>query len=88
MNDIDMDSQWALCFEFMTQSYGGEVALVSNDWKKVSFTYKITHIPAKNLVVGYFRMKDGTIAELIVMGVVSVYAVSNTIMIKLFVFNE
>ncbi|XP_053406689.1 uncharacterized protein LOC123547647 [Mercenaria mercenaria] len=69
MNDIDMDSEWALCFEFMTQSYGGEVALVSNDWKKVSFTYKITHIPGKNLVVGYFRMKDGTIAELIVMGV-------------------
>jgi hypothetical protein len=73
MNDIDMDSQWALCFEFMTQAHSGEVALVSNDWKKASFTYKITHIPDKNLVVGYFRMKDGTIAELVVMGVVSCY---------------
>ena len=70
MNDIDMDSEWALCFEFLTQTFDGEVALLSNDWNNMPFTYKITHIPAQNLVVGYFRMKDGTVAELIVIGVV------------------
>lgn len=70
MNDIDMNNEWALSFEFMTQTYEGDVALVSNDWKKLPFTYKITHIPGKNLVVAYFRMTDDTIAELIVMGVV------------------
>ncbi|KAL4231607.1 hypothetical protein ACF0H5_009187 [Mactra antiquata] len=69
MNDIDMNNEWALAFEFMTQSYDGEVALVSNDWKNMPFTYKITHIPDKHLAVAYFRMKDNSIAELIVMGV-------------------
>ena len=71
MNDIDMDSQWAMCFEFMTQVFSGEVALVSNDWKKNPFTYKITYFPMEGLVKGYFRMKDKTVVELIVMGVVS-----------------
>lgn len=69
MNDIDMDNEWAMSFEFLTQAYDGEVALVSNDWKEVPFTYKITHIPAKHVVMGYFRMKDGSVVELVIMGV-------------------
>lgn len=71
MNDIDMDSEWALCFEFLTQSRDGEVALLSNDWQGLPFTYKITHVPVKHIIVGYFRMKDGTVVELVITGVVS-----------------
>ena len=73
MNDIELGSEWALCFEFMTQSYGGEVGLLSNDWKGNQFTYKITHIPSKKLIKAHFRMTDGSIAELIIVGVVRVF---------------
>ena len=72
MNDIDMDSEWALCFEFLTQSRDGEVAILSNDWSGLPFSYKITHRPAKGVIVGYFRLKDGTVAELVILGVVRV----------------
>ena len=71
MNDIDMDSEWAMCFEFLSQVHTGEVALLSNDWKSSSFTYKITFVPQKHLVMGYFRMKDGGVVELVIAGVVS-----------------
>ncbi|KAH3789960.1 hypothetical protein DPMN_168152 [Dreissena polymorpha] len=70
MNDIDMDSEWALCFEFLTRTYRDEVALVSNDWQGLPFTYKLTHHPARHVVMGYFRMKDGTVVELVIVGVV------------------
>ncbi|KAK3587502.1 hypothetical protein CHS0354_003645 [Potamilus streckersoni] len=69
MNDLDLDSEWAMCFEFMTHIYNGEVALVSDDWKDKGFTYKITYIPEKALVKGYFRMKDDSIADLTIVGV-------------------
>ncbi|XP_052225125.1 uncharacterized protein LOC127840749 [Dreissena polymorpha] len=69
MNDIDMDSEWALCFEFLTRTYRDEVALVSNDWQGLPFTYKLTHHPARHVVMGYFRMKDGTVVELVIVGV-------------------
>lgn len=71
MNDIDMDSEWALCFEFLTQSRDGQVAILSNDWGAFPFSYKIVHLPSKGIIVAYFRMKDGSIAELVIIGVVS-----------------
>ena len=73
MNDMDMDSQWAMCFEFMTQVFSGEVALISNSWKKNTYTYRITYLPLDGLVKGYFRLKDKSVVELVVMGVVSMF---------------
>ncbi|WAR20820.1 hypothetical protein MAR_014794 [Mya arenaria] len=70
MNDLDLDSEWALCFEFFTRVSGsGEVALVSNDWRGLPFTFKITHDPENHKVNGYFRMKDGRVVHLVVGGV-------------------
>ena len=71
MNDIDMDTPWAMCFEFMTYIQKGEVALLSNDWKKNQFTYKITYLPSESIVKAYFRLNDKTVVKLIVFGVVS-----------------
>ena len=71
MNDLDLGSEWALCFEFMAQGVGREIALVSNDWKKSAFTYKLTYLPGMHAVRGYFRLKDGGVIELVVKGVVS-----------------
>ncbi|KAH3770078.1 hypothetical protein DPMN_171358 [Dreissena polymorpha] len=46
-----------------------EVALVPNDWQGLPFTYKLTHHPVRHVVMGSFRMKDGSVVELVIVGV-------------------
>jgi len=70
MNNLDMDSDFAFCFEFMTGAISGEVALLSNDYQNIPFTYKITYIPGTSMIKAYILLKDGSVAELSVVGVV------------------
>ncbi|KAK3095557.1 hypothetical protein FSP39_016081 [Pinctada imbricata] len=69
MNNLDLDNDFALCFEFQVKTMNGEVSLLSNDYDKVSFTYKLTYIPLKRKVRAYVILKDGTLADLTVIGV-------------------
>ena len=71
MNNLDLDSDFALCFEFQVQATKGEIALLSNDFNKIDFTYKITYTPSRRAVRAYVCLKDGTMADLTVLGVVS-----------------
>lgn len=71
MNDLELGSEFALSFEFMAKTYEGEIALLSNSYKDLPFTYKITFIPAKRVVKGYFLLNDGVKVDMTVHGVVS-----------------
>lgn len=71
MNNMDLDGDFSLCFEFMTKTFDGEIALISNDFEDAHFTYKLTFIPALGVVKGYFVLRDGSVATLDVVGVVS-----------------
>ncbi|OWF55103.1 Protein PIF [Mizuhopecten yessoensis] len=69
MNNMNLDKEFAFCFEFMSKVYNGEVALLSNGYKGHDFTYKITYIPAQSLVKVYIELDDDTTAHLVVTGV-------------------
>lgn len=71
MNNMDFDGDFSLCFEFMVKTFNGEIALLSNDFEDAHFTYKLSFIPALGVVKGYFVLRDGSVATLDVMGVVS-----------------
>ncbi|KAL5017568.1 hypothetical protein ScPMuIL_007157 [Solemya velum] len=69
MNDLEMGNEFALSFEFMAKTYDGEIALLSNSYKDLPFTYKITFIPSKRVVKGYFLLNDGVKVDMTVHGV-------------------
>ncbi|XP_069138939.1 uncharacterized protein [Argopecten irradians] len=70
MNNMNLDKEFAFCFEFMAKIYNGEVALLSNGYKDSDFTYKITYLPAQAIVKAYIELDDGTTAHLVVKGVI------------------
>lgn len=72
MNNMELDGDFSLCFEFMVKTYKGEIALLSNDFGNDHFTYKLTYIPALGVVKAYLVLKDGTVAILSVVGVVCI----------------
>jgi hypothetical protein len=71
MNNINLDGDFSLCFEFMVKTYQGEVALISNDLNGYGATYKITYTPQLQLVRGYIIQKNKRPLHLRVYGVVS-----------------
>lgn len=71
MQNMDLAKEFAICFEFMTTSYSGEIALISNDFKSNHFSYKITYIPSMMAVKVYIMLENGNVVELSVNGVVS-----------------
>ncbi|KAJ8316903.1 hypothetical protein KUTeg_004807 [Tegillarca granosa] len=52
LNDMELNNDFSFCFEFMAKNQFGETALISNDYNKVPFTYKLTFIPETGVVKG------------------------------------
>ncbi|XP_052101910.1 uncharacterized protein LOC127735686 [Mytilus californianus] len=69
MNNIDLDNEFSLCFEFMAKTYKGEVALMSNDQNGYGATYKISYIPALGVVKAYILQKNKRLIQMQVFGV-------------------
>lgn len=71
MNNMNLDTEFAFCFEFMVKVYSGEVALLSNGYRDLDYTYRITYFPSQSKVKATLELKDNTAAHLVVHGVVS-----------------